>query len=713
MFVKFEVEKKREYWLLSILSALLGGILAYVLGISLVISMMIGVLLLAVLTLRLHFEDNTPIWVSALICGVYSFLIYGMTQIAVGTTVWQVGLLKTLLNWIVIYALVLLISAACGYIRYGLVAAQALVVILGVANHLVVQTRGMEMQFTDLFSVGTAMSVAGGYSFTFSNRTLAAIFLMLLSTLFLFLNRLPKLARPKLRIGSLTVSATSLSMAVVLATSSWGAAFIGYEQLPWRMQSSTANGFLLSFIHSISASKVSRPSGYSKDKLQEMLTQYEDVLNNPLTAKPKPPVSIKPPVSSSPDQTDPPVSPETPSDAEQKPNIIVIMNETFSDLSSLAAAFGNEMATDTQLLPFFSSLSDDAPNVAKGYAMASVFGGNTANSEFEFLTGNSMAFLPANTVAYNLFVKEENAFSVVDIMNKSGYLTVGMHPEPGSNWNRTELYKYFGFRETYFLEDKGTSESFVNDKPLTDEEYYRGHVSDSAIYDRIIELYEQKEEGTPLFTFAVTMQNHGGYTSKNFEYTVDLGGDYASENEYLSSVQNADAALAELIAYFEAQEEDTLIVFFGDHQPSLTSNFYSEYFGLNDSSTTKEMQAKYAVPYLYWGNFDFECSLSGLTSLNYLSSHMLEIADLPKTEFLKFTDLVEEEVIAINAFGWWDKDAVFHSFTEEDSDEVNLLLLYKYLQYNALFDKAEDKLDGWFVLPDTVSVTASKEDEAA
>lgn len=708
MFIKFEIEKKKEYWLLSALSSLLCGVLAYVWGVEPVAAVLIGLLLLAVLTLRIHFDEKTPVWVTALICGFFSLTIYAETQLAVGTTVWQVSPLKTLMNWIVIFAMILLISAACGRTRYALIAMQLLWVLLGIANHMVVQTRGMEMQFTDLTSFGTAMAVAGGYKYTFSARTIAAIFLALISTLFLILNRMPKLRSLKHRIGSLSIGTVSLCMAVLLITSSWGAALIAFERLPWKIQSSTKNGFLVSFLHSISASKVSPPSGYSKDKLQAMLTEYQDELDK-LT---KPPIT-KP---SNPDSSLPPdASPDTEQNVQTKPNIIVIMNESFSDLSSVAAESGKELLTDAELLPFFSSLSDDAPNISKGYAMSSVFGGNTANSEFEFLTGNSMAFLPTNTVAYNLYLKEENSFTVVDIMNKCGYYTVGMHPEPGSNWNRTELYQYFGFNETYFLEsvNDGAQETFVNGIPLTDSDYYRGHVSDGAVYDRIIDLYEQKDEGQPLFAFAVTMQNHGGYNTKGFEYTVQVQGEGGggSVNEYLSSIQNSDAALEELIAYFEQQEEDTLIVFFGDHQPSLTSAFYSTYFGVDDNSSTQQMQAKYIVPYLYWGNFDFESEFDEVTSLNYLSSHMLDIAGLPKTEFLKFTDLVEQEVIAINSFGWWDKDHIFHSLAEEDSDSVNLLLLYKYLQYNELFDKADDKLYSWFVLPED-AILPTKEDAA-
>lgn len=696
MFIKFEYEKKKEYWLLACLSSVLCGILAYALGVALIASIAIGLLLLAVLCLRVHLEANTPIWVQALLAAFYSFFIYIEIQYTIGTTIENVGLLKTIVNWAVIYALILLVTAACGHLRYALIGVQALAVLLAVADYMVVQARGMEIQFTDLFSFGTAMAVAGQYSFTLSADSITVIFVALILSLFFILNRIPKVSLKRLRIGSLAIGTTSLVLAVLMATTSWGTALIGYEQRFWKVQASRDNGFLVSFLHSISASKVSRPSGYSKDTLEEMLTEYRDQLsglNRPQT-----------------DVEDDQISdtPETPDDSENEsvssPNIIVIMNESFSDLSSVSAYLGNELQTDSELLPFFHSLSNDSSNVHKGFAMASVLGGNTANSEYEFLTGNSMAFLPTNSVAFNLYVNQDNAYSVVDIMNKSGYYTVGMHPEPSSNWNRTEIYEWFGFQETYFLESntEGTVKTFASDLPLSDEDYYRGHVSDRTVYNRIIDLYEQKEEGTPLFAFAVTMQNHGGYSTPGFDSTVSLQGEgsSASVNEYLSSVQESDAALSELISYFEQSEEDTLIVFFGDHQPSLPASFFSTYFDLHDDSPTELVQAKYTVPYLYWGNFDFECDFGELTSLNYLSSEMLDIVGVEKTEYLKFTDLAKSEAIAINAYGWWDSESVFHSFVDEDSDEISMLRLYKYLQYNGLFDEPSEKLNAWFVLPD-------------
>ncbi len=694
MFIEFSIQKKKEYWLLSLLASALFALLGITLGVTIEESIQISLLLLAALTLRFHFKEETPMFIGPLMAAVFSFFIFCEVQLAVGTTTAQLSLLLIFLNTLIVFGLVLLIAAACGNLSYALIGVNTVLVLLGIANHMVVQTRGMEIQFSDLFSIGTAATVAGGYSYTLGVRSITALMLTAVQLIFFCLNRLPKFKKLPLRITSLSTGAVSLILVISLVSTSAGASAIGFQLKSWKIQPSTYNGFLINLLHSVSATKVNAPDGYSRDELNSLLDQYMPSTKPPRDPKPTPPPATN---ENNPPETTPPVT--TP---EKKPNIIVIMNETFSDLTALAASLNREMTVDTEVLPFFNSLTDSASNIAKGYAMASVFGGNTANSEFEFLTANSMAFLPQNTVAYNLYLDSSNCFSVVDIMEAEGYRTIGMHPEPGSNWKRNLIYSYYGFDESYFLEtDKNGADTFVNGKPLTDSDRYRGHVSDRTVYQRIIELYETKAEGEALFTFAITMQNHGGYSTSGFEHTVHMGSDGGSKSvdEYLSSVKNADEALQELITYFEAQEEETLIVFFGDHQPSLPASFYNDCLNLPDESTMEALQAKYVIPYLYWGNFDFETEFAGVTSINYLSSHMLEIAGLNKTRFLELMDAIEKEIPAINSFGWWDSEFKFHSFREEDSDMVQALRLYKYLQYNRLFDLPEDKLTDLF-LPD-------------
>ena len=686
MFIEFVVERKKEYWLLSLLASVLYVLLGIAMDVDMDDAIKIGILLLAALTLRIHFKENTPAVIGPLLAAGFSFIIFYEVQLAVGATIDKLTGLLIFMNFLIVFGIVLFVASACGNLSWALIGVNVVLVILGIANNFVVQSRGVELQFSDLFSIGTAAAVAGGYKFTLASYSVTAIMLTVVQILFFSLNRLPKFKKLPLRITSLSTGTVSLLLVIALISTSTGASAIGFQLKSWKLQPSTYNGFLLNLLHSVSATTVDAPDGYSREELDNMINSYY-----PNT----PPVTDEKPLVPPDTQDDPEIPGTEDVDDTKKPNIIVIMNETFSDLTALSAEMEKEMTVTTPVLPFFSSLSDEAPNISKGYAMASVFGGNTANSEFEFLTANTMAFLPQNTVAYSLYVDQTNCFSVIDVMEAAGYRTIGMHPQPGVNWKRNQIYSYYGFDETYFLETKDNgAQTFVTDTPLTGDEIYRNYVSDSATYQRIIELYENKEEGESIFTFAITMQNHGGYNSSKFNYTVNMqsAGSSKSVDEYLSTVQNSDAALQELITYFEAQEEETLIIMFGDHQPSLPDSFYSQCWGLTENSTTEALQAKYVIPYLYWGNFDFETDFAELTSINYMSSHMLEIAGIEKTRFLELLDAIETEIPAINSFGWWDSELKFHSFAENDSDLVRELRLYKYLQYNRLFDLPEDKL---------------------
>jgi hypothetical protein len=126
-----------------------------------------------------------------------------------------------------------------------------------------------------------------------------------------------------------------------------------------------------------------------------------------------------------------------------RPNIIAIMNESFCDLSVIG------LETNEPCLPFIDSLTE---NTIKGQTYVSVFSGHTANSEYEFLTGNSISFLPIGTVAYQMFT-HENDYSLARQFNSLGYYSVAMHPYAASGWNRTSVYQRYDFDEMYFIDD--------------------------------------------------------------------------------------------------------------------------------------------------------------------------------------------------------------------------------------------------------------------
>ena len=581
-----------------------------------------------------------------------------------------------------------IIAFASGSIKAGVLSVTLLSFLLAIVDHLVVQTRSYEIQFSDIMSISTGLSVAGGYMFRLSARCLGGIFSALPFLVVVIFNKYPPIKGAKVRSTGASAGALALALSVVFTIVPTLNQAIGYKAKHWKYQNSANNGFYLCLVKSVAASTIHTPDGYTSESLEASLKNVlgEDAAKN-IDPEPDP----------------------------KKPNVIVIMNETFSDLDYVSRSLGYGIDMSKDPLEYFNSFSDAQNNVIKGYFYSSVYGGNTANSEFEFLTGNTMAFIDHMVVPYNLMLDEENSYSIVDIFDSYGYETIGMHPEDKTNWSRNRIYQYLGFDEEYFLRYDDT---FVDQEKLTEEDMYRGHVSDKTVYEKIIKLCENNDEDVPLFIFAVTMQNHGGFNSKDFDYEVTAGNGTDNQlNEYLSTVNASDRMLKTLIDYVDSIEDDTIVVFFGDHQPSLNDDVYKTYMGIDNNSANADTAAKYVVPYMIYSNYDLTPYDSGdghMTSLNYLGIRLLNIVGLEKTAYLKLVQENEKQVPVICSLGWWDSNMTFHdnndllkissagkdAFSPIDKkhyDKEELLTLYYWTEYNLLKD-SKNKLVDYYVL---------------
>ncbi|MBR6650086.1 MAG: sulfatase-like hydrolase/transferase [Clostridia bacterium] len=629
-----------------------------------------GLAMLAVLLFPFGFTDNFPFLVrTAMLYGITTLLFILMQQ-TISCGIHNLSGLLLFMNIMIMYGLTSILWFATANMKVSILSVAAFTYLIAIVDHFVVQARSFEIQLSDLASFGTAMSVASKYEFVLYNETKVGILWGIILVTFVVMTKMPKAKRSvKHAVYSLAPVVIAFICGFIVFNQAFSSA-LGITDKYWKYRGSELNGFWVSTIYSASATRIVEPDGYESVDSSEVT--LEAVL-----------------------QKDPPSDAvETPTDTpensvgEKKPHVIVIMNETFSDVHTIAKYFGNEMQTNIPVTPYFDSLSDEASNIIKGHAIASVYGGNTANSEFEFLTGMSMAFLPRSTVAYNFYLNETNSFSIVDIFNEAGYKTVGMHPEDPTNWKRNSIYSYYGFDETYFKPDFGE---------LTKEtDWYRGHVSDMAVYEKIISLYEGcKESGESLFTFAVTMQNHGGYTTAGFEPTVKVTDrNKPKVNEYLSCINNSDIALQYLLSYFEHQDEEVIICFYGDHQPSI-SYLGTGYFNLTDDSTEGQRLAQYVVPYMYWSNNDIDSDVRKVTSINFLSGYLLELAGLEKTDFLELINQINKEIPVLTAAGWIDNSMNFTELSYTSKGLPHQLQLYSSLQYNALFD-ADNQLTGLF-----------------
>lgn len=542
--------------------------------------------------------------------------------------------------------------------------------VYGLANYFVLEFRGAPIQPWDILSIGTAASVADNYEYRLDKDALTALIglLVLLAAEFFlradfygpFKSR--RALKKEAAAGSAPKSDTpertpAKRRRVIIARTALclvtGLLCFGYAKMlhnedfvqkklrlydklftPTTIQ--FKNGTVTAFLMELQYMSVEKPSGYNEKDAREALASYETA--------------------------------GTPANT---PNIIVVMNEAFSDPAVLG-----EFTTNEDYMPFVHSLLRGAEDTISGLLNVSVKGGNTANTEFEYLTGNSMAFLPYGSIPYQQYIKNETP-SMASWLSGFGYRTVAMHPYRAAGWDRNKVYPLMGFDEMYF-------EEFYKDS-----EVIRKYVSDEADYEKIIQIYEQKEPGEPLFLFNVTMQNHSSYNDwadyDNFspDITVD-GSDSEVLSAYLSLMKLSDQATERLVDYFAKEEEDTVIVFFGDHQPTdSVVNPVLKLNGTSSSSLSAEEEAlRYQVPFFIWANYDIE-EESGLNiSANYLASRTLDAAGLPKPGYFSFLSELEKQAPVISANHVSLSGGTFSS--ADDQDE--LLREYKTFQYHQLFD---------------------------
>ena len=527
---------------------------------------------------------------------------------------------------------------------------------IGMANHYLISFRGRTLFPGDFLTLRTAANVAGNYDYRPDSMQwltigIFAAVLVLLS----FLPREEK--RPFDWRGFAPAAAgTAVFLAVFFGTG-WVEG-LGIEPSMWTTR---GNGLVLNFTVCLKYMKVEKPDSYSQETLAALAGE------NPS------------------DAADTAAS----ADGGTRPvNVIVIMNESLSDLSVLPGVESNMDA-----MPFLRSLTE---NTVKGYAYSSVFGGTTANSEYEFLTGNTTAFLPAGTVPYQMYVSPGDP-SLVGQMEALGYTTIAAHPYRSSGWNRPTVYADYGFDEVYF-------ESDFQDRAYMRGDERTGYVTDRCDYENLIRWYEEKEEGQPLFLFNVTMQNHSAYQMawtnlpKEVWLTGELENRFQTVNQYLSLVYQSDQAFEDLIDYFSQVEEPTMILLFGDHQPQVATNFYTDVLGTNPD--TADAQKKQMVPFVLWANYDIPEAQGVELSLNYLSALLMDTANLPMTGYQKFLSQLWETAPVINTVGIRDAQGNWYGENAALPEELDGAIEdYKVLLYNNVFDK-KDRVENFFTLSD-------------
>ena len=544
-----------------------------------------------------------------------------------------------LLNIVLFELIMALLLFLFGKLKTALRCQTILFMIIGLANYYVLEFRSAPIMPWDILSIGTAASVANNFKYTLSKET---VFVLIGFVILILLESKATLELKKdwrIRTGGVLASFALLwGFTAMLHQDSTVARFKLYDKLFTPTVMSKRDGTAVAFLMELKYIVVEKPDGYNKEDAAALLASYD--------------------------------TNDTES-ATHTPNIIVIMNEAFSDLSVLG-----DFETNEDYMPFLHSLMQEGtPNTISGHLNVSVLGGNTANTEFEFLTGNTMAFLPQGSVAYQQYVKS-NDYSIATYLKSKGYDTIAMHPYNASGWDRDKVYPLLGFDTFYSLKD------WVNPVKI------RKYVSDQSCYDKIIELYEQKDANTPFFLFNVTMQNHSSYSEEYDNFHPDITVEGTSSKilpNYLSLIKLSDQALCNLIEYFSKADEDTVIVFFGDHQPS--NSVAAPVWKLNgrsgDSLTEEEEARRFKVPFIIWANYDIEAASNVETSANYLGGHVLRAAGLPLYDYRNYLSQLEGQYPVLTAIRAENAQGI----STPVKDVKSTLQDYMTLQYYNIFSQ--------------------------
>lgn len=554
-------------------------------------------------------------------------------------------------------------------------------------NYFIELFRGSPFVPLDVLSFGTGLSVSDGYTYELSWKLILGSIMFFL--IYLINKKSVNIKPKKLKFKLLAKLAPAAYIAVVVISLFFTdyAANLGYKPDFWdQSRGYHRTGSFFNFCLNTKYLIIRKPADYNAANVSDYVAETlkdagvdpddHTVSTNLLTG-----------------QND-----YTANTDGTMPNIICIMNESLSD----PGALGN-LETNEDYMPFIHSLTE---NTIKGSLSMPVFGAGTSNSEFEFLSGDSISFLPTGCNVYQSYVKD-TVPSLVSTLGALGYSRTAFHPYYGEGWNRRNVYPLLGFENYISIEDfvdQDILDTYKQNNDVTEYEMLlnerypdrnmllRRFVSDSYDYSMVENMYENRDTSKPFFLFNVTMQNHGGYAMSytNFSqeiYVTNMNGIYPKANRYLSLVKRSDEAFQELVDYFSNVSEPTIICMFGDHLPSIEDGFYEELFGTSlDHLTTEQQQLRYTTPFVIWANYDIPEATLNQISANYLSTLVLQTAGLPLTQYNRYLASLYQKLPIINTVGYVDADNNYYTHSE-NSKYDDLLYQYHCLVYNSLIDR--------------------------
>ena len=250
---------------------------------------------------------------------------------------------------------------------------------------------------------------------------------------------------------------------------------------------------------------------------------------------------------------------QIPTASDSLPDIVVVQSESFFDPAIMRGYETSNFAPNLRRL---------AAHGISGKLHVPTFGGGTIRTEFEMLTGLSLRYFDNLQFPY-LQMSHKAVPSLVHALNRHGYETIALHGNDPAFWNRTTAFKSLGF-------DRFVSQSSFPANAAMDGKY----MADSAMTDEI--MRQLKDNGPPQFIFAISIEAHGPYdvepANRAERDAIPVpdgitGMDKQELQTYLYHLQHADAELGRLVAWLAKRQRPSLVLFYGDHLPALSSSY--------------------------------------------------------------------------------------------------------------------------------------------
>lgn len=310
------------------------------------------------------------------------------------------------------------------------------------------------------------------------------------------------------------------------------------------------------FINTWLNTGISKPAGYSEEKIKAMFDQEDLNADGNMEL-------VK-------------------TDVDQEyPNILFLQLESFVD----PKLFTN-IEMDKDPIPYFRNLMK---TYSSGALTVPACGAGTANTEFEVMSGLSVKFFGPGEYPFKAILKDVTAESIATDLKSMGYGTHAIHNHRGMFYNRHIVFDNIGY-------DTFTSLEYMSDVPKTPKNWAK----DAILTEQIMMALKSTKAHDYIYTISV--QGHGKYPSEEvIKNPVIRVTDAPSEETkwqyeyYVNQIHEMDLFVKDLTKALEAYDEDVVLVMYGDHIPALDVS--------EESYNAKDL---YQTQYVVWNNFGME-----------------------------------------------------------------------------------------------------------